>query len=33
MVTLRDTFHDHAVDLNEELDTLVAYQSADGIGG
>jgi CBS domain-containing protein len=33
MVTLRDIFREQAVDLNEELDSLIAYHSADGIGG
>jgi CBS domain-containing protein len=33
MITLRDVFHDQTIDLNEELDSLVAYHTADGIGG
>ena len=33
MVTLRDIFREQTVDLTQELDSLVAYQSADGIGG
>jgi len=33
MVTLRDIFRDQTVDLNAEMDTLVAYHNADGIGG
>lgn len=33
MVTLRDIFREQAVDLTQELDSLIAYQSADGIGG
>jgi CBS domain-containing protein len=33
MVTLRDIFREQTVDLNEELDSLIAYQAADGIGG
>jgi len=33
MVTLRDILRDQTVDLNEEMDSLVAYHSADGIGG
>ncbi len=33
MVTLRDILREQTVDLTRELDSLIAYQSADGIGG
>jgi CBS domain-containing protein len=33
MVTLRDIFREQTVDLTLELDSLIAYHSADGIGG
>ena len=33
MVTLRDIFREQTAALTQELDSLIAYQSADGIGG
>jgi CBS domain-containing protein len=33
MVTLRDIYREENIDLNAELDSLLAYHSADGIGG
>lgn len=33
MVTLRDIFREQNIDLTAELDSLLAYHSADGIGG
>ena len=33
MVTLRDIFREQKIDLTAELDSLIAYHSADGIGG
>lgn len=33
MVTLRDIYREENIDLNAELDSLIAYHSADGIGG
>ena len=33
MVTLRDIFREQTIDLTEELDALIAYHTADGIGG
>lgn len=33
MVTLRDVFREQNLDLTAQLDSLVAYHSADGIGG
>jgi CBS domain-containing protein len=33
MVTLRDIYREDNIDLNAELDSMLAYHTADGIGG